>query len=666
MSTSPLLFDAVPWNPIGPPELGGTERLIRKYWNSDSIGVCVLDAQLNFISVNEALARINGLPISGHVGKTLRQVVGELTDQIEPSVQRVFAEGRQIAPLQISGRRPNRTEKARWIDYFHPIKDETGRVSKVCIVVFEISEEHPLGEAFDDLQRRLNDESQRLRMLLDVNLLLASNSNLPQTFLKVSARIRRVLHHEYAALSLHDPATGLLVRHAIDFPLSKGMTAEVKIAAENSPSGRALLERTPKIFSKHELLSFEGETSERFLEEGLQTMCCVPLIRLTAALGVLTLGSTRQNAFTQRDVDLLEQVAAQFAIAIENRRAAQEMETLKDRLGAERKYLEGPFPLEGHFSEIIGESTTLKQVLGQVATVAPNQATVLILGETGTGKELIARAIHRMSRLKDGPFMKLNCAAIPTGLLESELFGHEKGAFTGAISQKIGRMELADGGSLFLDEIGEIPLELQPKLLRVLQDQEFERLGSNRTIRVKVRLISATNRDLAESVANHQFRSDLYYRLKVFPILVPPLRERREDVPLLVRYFVHKFSTRMARRIDSIPTETMEALVNWPWPGNIRELENLIERSVILSEGTVLRVPLLELRTVAARGAASTRPNTLDDAERQHIIRTLRETRGIISGPKGAARKLGLKRTTLQSKMQRLSIMRSDYTEPER
>jgi len=666
MSTSPLLFDAVPWNPIGPPELGGTERLIRKYWNSDSIGVCVLDAQLNFISVNEALARINGLPISGHVGKTLRQVVGELTDQIEPSVQRVFAEGRQIAPLQISGRRPNRTEKARWIDYFHPIKDETGRVSKVCIVVFEISEEHPLGEAFDDLQRRLNDKSQRLRMLLDVNLLLASNSNLPQTFLKVSARIRRVLHHEYAALSLHDPATGLLVRHAIDFPLSKGMTAEVKIAAENSPSGRALLERTPKIFSKHELLSFEGETSERFLEEGLQTMCCVPLIRLTAALGVLTLGSTRQNAFTQRDVDLLEQVAAQFAIAIENRRAAQEMETLKDRLGAERKYLEGPFPLEGHFSEIIGESTTLKQVLGQVATVAPNQATVLILGETGTGKELIARAIHRMSRLKDGPFMKLNCAAIPTGLLESELFGHEKGAFTGAISQKIGRMELADGGSLFLDEIGEIPLELQPKLLRVLQDQEFERLGSNRTIRVKVRLISATNRDLAESVANHQFRSDLYYRLKVFPILVPPLRERREDVPLLVRYFVHKFSTRMARRIDSIPTETMEALVNWPWPGNIRELENLIERSVILSEGTVLRVPLLELRTVAARGAASTRPNTLDDAERQHIIRTLRETRGIISGPKGAARKLGLKRTTLQSKMQRLSIMRSDYTEPER
>jgi formate hydrogenlyase transcriptional activator len=301
-------------------------------------------------------------------------------------------------------------------------------------------------------------------------------------------------------------------------------------------------------------------------------------------------------------------------------------------------------------------------VLDQAATVAPSDATVLILGETGTGKELIARAIHRISRRKNSAFVKLNCAAIPTGLLESELFGHEKGAFTGAISQKIGRMELADGGTFFLDEVGEIPQELQPKLLRVLQDQEFERLGSNRTIRVNLRLVAATNRDLAKSVANQQFRSDLFYRLSVFPIRMPPLRERREDISMLVRHFVRKFSLRMNRNLESIPKETMELLTNWPWPGNVRELENLMERSVILSDGRVLKVPLADLRAENSAGVDVDR--TLDSAERQHIIRTLRETGGILSGTNGAARKLGLKRTTLQSKMQRLNITRKDYFKP--
>jgi len=361
---------------------------------------------------------------------------------------------------------------------------------------------------------------------------------------------------------------------------------------------------------------------------------------------------------------LLNQVATQLAVGLENQRTAAEIEALRQRLAEERKYLQGEIRSEGRFTEIVGDSPALKLVLDQVATVAPSEASVLILGETGTGKELVARAVHRLGRRKDGAFIKVNCAAIPTGLLESELFGHEKGAFTGAISQKIGRMELADGGTLFLDEVGEIPLELQPKLLRVLQDQEFERLGSNRTIKVNLRLVAATNRDLAKGMAEHEFRSDLFYRLSVFPIRVPPLRERREDIPLLIRYFVHKFALRMDRHIETIPKETMKALTEWSWPGNVRELENLMERSVILSDGNALRVPLVELRgepRAAAAQPASTPDHSLDNAERQHILRILRETHGVLSGPDGAAHRLGLKRTTLQSKMQRLKITRHDY-----
>jgi formate hydrogenlyase transcriptional activator len=306
----------------------------------------------------------------------------------------------------------------------------------------------------------------------------------------------------------------------------------------------------------------------------------------------------------------------------------------------------------------VGESAALKRVLNEARTVAPSDATVLILGETGTGKELIARAIHRMSSRKNANFIKLNCAAIPTGLLESELFGHEKGAFTGAVSQKIGRLELADKGTLFLDEVGEIPLEMQPKLLRVLQDHEFERLGSTHTIRVNIRLIAATNRDLAQSLASRQFRSDLYYRLSVFPIRMPELRERKRDIPLLVRYFVQDFARRMKKRIETIPTETMNTLVNWTWPGNVRELENMIERSVILSQGPILTVPLGELR-LAVRN--SHHDGSLESVRRENIVRVLRETGGVLAGPWGAAARLGLKRTTLYSRVKKMGISREEY-----
>ena len=325
----------------------------------------------------------------------------------------------------------------------------------------------------------------------------------------------------------------------------------------------------------------------------------------------------------------------------------------------ERRYLEEELQTEYRFEEIIGESRALKRVLKQVETVAREEATVLILGETGTGKELIARAIHELSLRRERTFVKLNCSAIPAGLLESELFGHEKGAFTGALAQKIGRLELAHEGTLFLDEIGDLPLELQPKILRALQEREFDRLGGTKTIPVNVRLIAATNRNLAKMVASREFRSDLYYRLKVFPIEIPPLRERREDIPVLVNYFVHKHSRRMNRQIATVPKDTMEILQNWSWPGNVRELENFMERAVILTRGPILRAPVAELK-VPDEPDLGLDPN-LENAEREHILRVLREAKGMIGGPKGAAERLGLKRTTLNSKMKKLRITRKDY-----
>jgi formate hydrogenlyase transcriptional activator len=353
----------------------------------------------------------------------------------------------------------------------------------------------------------------------------------------------------------------------------------------------------------------------------------------------------------------MQQVAKQVAVAVDNALAYGEISKLKEKLSKEKLYLEEEIRTEYNFEEIIGESAALKKVLKQVEVVAPTDSTALILGETGTGKELLARAIHNLSGRRERTFVKMNCAAIPTGLLESELFGHERGAFTGAIATKVGRFELADGGTLFLDEVGDIPIELQSKLLRVLQEQEFERLGSTRTIRVNVRMVAATNQDLTEMVEKKEFRSDLYYRLNVFPVMIPPLRERREDIPVLVRYFAQKFARQLNRPVERIPADTMEALTAYAWPGNIRELENLIERAVILSTGLDLVVPLSEVK--ASHAANHTAPVvTLETAEREHIVRTLNATNWVIGGPAGAAAKLGMKRTTLQSKMQKLGISR--------
>jgi len=506
-------------------------------------------------------------------------------------------------------------------------------------------------------QQQLAQQRDRLQVLLEVNNVLVSHLDVRELFEAIAACLRRVMHHEYTSLALYDPATKRMRVQFLDFPEGRVVIREeMSIAVESSPSGCSFRSRQPVLASRADLEKYDSEIARLLLAEGVRSVCCVPLVTRNRVLGALNVASLRDAAFTQADADLLSQVSAQIAIAVENALAFKEIAELKNKLAEEKLYLEDEIRTEFNFEEIVGDSAVLKLILRQAETVAPTDSTVLIQGETGTGKELVARAIHNLSNRRERTFVKVNCAAIPTGLLESELFGHERGAFTGAIARKIGRFELAHGGTLFLDEVGDIPLELQPKLLRVLQEQEFERLGSTRTIRVDVRVVAATNRDLARMVAEREFRSDLYYRLNVFPLLMPPLRDRHEDIPQLVRYLAQKYARRMNKRIESIPAETLDALTRYHWPGNVRELENLIERAVILSAGPALRVPLAELKPPAE--AATEALVTLEAAERQHILRALEETNWVLGGPRGAATRLGMKRTTLQSRMSKLKITR--------
>jgi formate hydrogenlyase transcriptional activator len=512
-------------------------------------------------------------------------------------------------------------------------------------------------ERADAYQQQLARERDRLRLLLEVNNAVVSTLDLRQLFQEIASGLRRVMHHEYTSLSLFDAATQKLRLLVLDFPQGRGLIhEEIMASLDNTPSGRAFSSRSAQRFTRVDLEALDSDVARMLLAEGVGTVCCIPLITRARVLGTLNVASLRDCAFRQEDMDLLTQVAAQVAIAVENALAFEEIARLRNKLAQEKLYLEDEIRTEYNFEEIVGESPVLRALLKQVQTVAPTDSTVLIGGETGTGKELIARAIHNLSGRSDRTFVKINCAAIPTGLLESELFGHEKGAFTGAIAQKLGRFELADQGTIFLDEVGDIPLELQPKLLRVLQEQEFERLGSPSTLRVDARVVAATNRDLTRMVEEGAFRQDLYYRLNVFPVVVPPLRERHEDIPMLVRYFAQKYARRMKRNIETIPADTLAALERYRWPGNVRELENLIERAVILSPGRVLRVPLIEFKPLRETRTAGL--STLAEAEREHITRALENAKWRLGGPQGAASKLGMKRTTLQSRMLKLGIAR--------
>jgi formate hydrogenlyase transcriptional activator len=524
-----------------------------------------------------------------------------------------------------------------------------------------IAVENPLNyERAEFSQAQLARERDRQRLLLEVNNAIVAHLDLDDLFAAVSSCLRKVIQHDGSSLLLCDEVTGEWRIRVLDFAtnesfIERGRTDE----ATWTPCCAAIETGRPAVFRERDLLekSAISEITRRLLASGVKSFCSAPLMSHNRALGALNVGRRQDDGFSPEDAELLGQVAQQVAIAVENALAFKEIEQLKDKLAKEKLYLEEEIQTEYNFEEIVGDSRTLKRVLKQVQTVAGTDSTVLILGETGSGKELVARALHNLSDRRERTFVKLNCAAIPTGLLESELFGHERGAFTGAIATKVGRFELADRGTLFLDEVGEIALELQVKLLRVLQEQEFERLGGTRTLRVNVRVVAATNRDLSRMVEEQKFRDDLFYRLKVFPITVPPLRERAEDIPLLVRHFAQKFAQRMKKRIETIPAESMKALQQYAWPGNVRELENFLERAVILSPGSELFVPLSELKRTS-NPSSNAAAVTLEQAERNHIVKTLRETDWIIGGASGAAAKLGMKRTTLQSKIQKLGISR--------
>jgi formate hydrogenlyase transcriptional activator len=509
--------------------------------------------------------------------------------------------------------------------------------------------------------RDLADQRDRSRALLEVNNALVTTRDLPQLVQRIAATLGRVVPYDHLVLTLYDAASNELRIAALMpdvLPEEKATLDHVAhIPLEGSAPGHAFTTKQPLLLTAFDPVRFPSPFTHVVHKFGVRSACFVPLQAVDRTVGVLIACAQEEGRFAQRDLDLLVQVGGQVAIAIENAQAFQEISELKDRIASEKVYLEEEIRGEHNFGEIVGESIALARVLHQVETVAPTESTVLLLGETGTGKELLARAVHDRSPRRARTLVKVNCAAIPSGLLESELFGHERGAFTGAIERKVGRFELAHQGTLFLDEVGDIPLELQAKLLRVLQDHEFERLGSTRSIRVDVRIVAATNRPLDQMVAERQFRNDLYYRLNVFPIVLPPLRDRREDIPRLVHYFVQKFARRMKKPIDTIPSDAMAALCRWPWPGNVRELENVIERAVIQSQGSVLRVPLHEFRH--APQVASDHAATLEDAERDHIMKVLHDTAGIIGGPHGAAARLGMKRTTLNSRMQKLGISRN-------
>lgn len=575
-----------------------------------------------------------------------------------------------VRPLATGGHRLGGVEFIRIVrDGFRDVEQELlSQVANLVALAIENLMDVDLLLASDD---KLRYERDYYRVLVDVTNAVIARRELTELLDDVSAPIHRFLGVGYVGLDLHDPATHLLRSHALHFPpggapvhLSTELPLEASLAARVFQSRSLLLSNGKEMAA----LARQSDQVSWLIARGFQASCSLPLIAGGRVLGALHLADSRPDVFSPAHLNLLKEISARIAIALDNALAYEEISRLKDRLASENLYLTEEIRAFGRFGEIIGESAAMTAVLEQVEMVATSDCTVLVLGETGTGKELVARAIHALSDRRAQTMVKMNCAAIPAGLLESDLFGHDKGAFTGAVAQRIGRFELADKGTLFLDEVGDIPLELQPKLLRALQEREIERLGGRRVIPVDVRVIAATNRDLTEMVAHREFRSDLYYRLNVFPIVIPPLRERREDIPLLVRYFTNKIACRMNRHIESIPNETLQRLTQLPWMGNVRELENVIERAVILTRGPVLNLPVSELQyhlsPVSWKSppppapVKAPEPPAIDspEAERQKIIRILRETNGIVAGPKGAAMRLGLKRTTLLSRMQRLGI----------
>ncbi len=622
----------------------------RAVFEKSAIGVALTDANSRFLAVNRAYEKL-----LGYTDEELRELSffditpEEFRESNRGLVTELWAGNLDHYELEKPYRHKDGSRV--WVRLHASIVQGTASMPRFAMALCEDITERKKAE------ESLRNSEERWRTLLEINNAIITTLDQKELLHAICEAVKRVFPFGGVALILREPATDVLRITAFEGPFQGGNFTVGTEIGKQSVSRWVLDHRRPALSRD---LEKEGQypTERLLLAEGIRSLCALPLIVREEPSGVLFIGSPMKNQYSESDVSFLQEVANQVALAIGNMQSYEEIATLKARLEKENIYLKEEICSEHNFEEIVGNSPALLEVLRAVAQVAPTDSTVLIQGETGTGKELIARAIHNLSPRKGKAFVKVNCAAIPLGLLESELFGHEKGAFTGAISQRVGRFELAHKGTLFLDEIGDIPLELQPKLLRILQEQEFERLGSTRIQHVDVRMVAATNAGLAQMVAEKKFRADLYYRLNIFPIDIPPLRDRRDDIPVLIRHFVEKYARRMGKMIDSIPSETMEALGRYAWPGNIRELQNLMERAVLLSDGPSLQVPLMEIRLSLDLNAPPG-TNILEQAEREQILRALRKSNWVIGGPNGAAALLGLKRTSLAYKMQRLGISRS-------
>lgn len=654
--------------------LESISTLLSKFIPFESIGLLLLDENRGAVRLHalEAGARQIGIDIGTEMslaGTALKKAIDEQTP--------VFVEDAKAELANIPGLQALQHSSSIHSSYAFPIS--TSR-RKLGVLVFgtkrrgEFSDEDVelmrsvashvsvaldsalAFEAAGDYQRELARERDRLRLVLEINNHVISRLDMIELFRAASVSIRKCFENDLTGFWVFERESNRLKCAVLDFPGSGDGLAEIQLGELTEPELEAMRSRTPRFWTPADLRQLPLEVAKRLRTEGIQTLISASLVSQRGPIGALVLGSRRAAAFSQQDCDLVMQLSTQISLALDNALAYGHVSASRNRLEDERLYLESEIRSEYNFEDIVGRSTALRAVLEQIQIVAPTGSTVLLRGETGTGKELVARAIHQLSPRRNRTFVRLNCAAIPSGLIESELFGHEKGAFTGALTQKHGRLELAHEGTLFLDEIGDISTDLQPKLLRVLQEQEFERLGSTKTIHVNVRLIAATHRDLSDMIRNGQFREDLFYRLNVFPVEIPPLRQRREDIPLLVHYFVSKLSREMRKNIRAVPKRAMEALTNADWPGNVRELENFIERAVILTQGEELNVPLSQLTRAPKRALMGTAGVSLRETERQAIIEALRLASGKISGPGGAAERLGLKRTTLQNKMRRLGI----------
>ncbi|HEV3481841.1 MAG TPA: sigma 54-interacting transcriptional regulator [Candidatus Acidoferrales bacterium] len=621
------------------------ERFRRLVAEVKDYAIFMLDPEGNVKTWNEGAERIKGYRADEIIGQHFsRFYSSEDAERGKPEEQLKIAarEGRS----EDDGWRIRKDGSRFWASVvITALHDQDGKLLGFSKVTRDITERKRIREAF----------------IFEVTNALLSNLDISKLLGAIGLCIRQVKAFDYATLALYDSETKKLRIHSLGAapPGLPELPGGDLISIAGSPHGWSYVSKKPLLLKGLPGEEFPHELPQHLVRIGVKSGCWMPLIGREGPLGTLNLFSRQPNAFQEKDLDALGQLASQVAVALDNALAFQRMADLNARLQNEKLYLEDELRTSSKFEEIIGNSTVLKRVLKQIETVAPTGSTVLILGETGTGKDRLARAVHDLSPRRERAFVKVNCASVPAGLLESELFGHEKGAFTGAIAQRIGRFELAHQGTLFLDEVGEIPLELQPKLLRVLQEKQFERVGSSRTLTSDVRIVAATNRDLAKLVASGQFRSDLYYRLSVFPVLVPPLRERSEDIPLLVHYFLSQFAKRLGKNVDVVSLETMEALRRYSWPGNVRELEHVIERAVILSPGPELRIAPVELAQ-ADKAAPTTVSATLEDIEREHILRVLRETKGKIGGSGGAAERLGMNRTTLNSRMHKLQITRKD------